>query len=234
MSTTNQQTAPKMPPGKKGYKGIGMEGVVARWYAKNTVRNIDDYRKSAEMVGTQVPPGGNVLEVAPGPGYLAIELARRGNSQVVGLDISHSFVEMATQNAKNAGVAASFRQGDAAAMPFDDDSFHFIVCRAAFKNFARPVQALDEMCRVLKPGGKAVIIDLSKDASLADINTTVNSMRLGVVNSAITKFVFKHVLLKRAYRQEDFQRMAHESRFGSCEIRAEGIGLEVWLTKPVG
>jgi ubiquinone/menaquinone biosynthesis C-methylase UbiE len=186
------------------------------------------------MVSGQVPRGGSVLEVAPGPGYLAIELARRGNCQVVGLDISHSFVEIATQNAKNAGVSASFRQGDAAAMPFDDDAFDFIVCRAAFKNFTRPVPALNEMFRVLKPGGRAVIIDLSKDASLADINAAVNSMRLGVVNSAITKLVFKHMLLKRAYRQEDLQRMTHESRFGLCQIRMDGIGLEVWLTKPAG
>jgi ubiquinone/menaquinone biosynthesis C-methylase UbiE len=234
MSTTNQQAAPTMPTGKKGYKGIAMEGFLARWYARNTGRNIDDYRKSAEMASTQVPTGGSVLEVAPGPGYLAIELARLGNCQVVGLDISHSFVEMATQNAKNAGVAANFRQGDAADMPFDDDSFHFVVCRAAFKNFARPIEALNEMCRVLKPGGKAVIIDLSKDASLTTINAHVDSMQLGVVNSVLTKFIFKHALLKRAYRREDFKRMAHQSRFGSCEIRLDGIGLEVWLTKPVG
>jgi ubiquinone/menaquinone biosynthesis C-methylase UbiE len=234
MSTTNQQNAPPMHRAKKGYRGIAMEGFLARWYAKNTGRNIDDYRKSADMVSTQVPSGGSVLEVAPGPGYLAIELARLGNCRVVGLDISHSFVEMATQNAKNAGVAASFRQGDAAEMPFDDDSFHFIVCRAAFKNFARPIESLNEMYRVLRPDGRAVIIDLSKDASLTDINATVNSMQLGVVNSALTKFIFKHALLKRAYRREDFKRMAHQSRFGSCEIRVDGIGLEVWLTKPVG
>jgi ubiquinone/menaquinone biosynthesis C-methylase UbiE len=234
MSTTNQPDAPTRPAGKKAYKGIGMEGFLARWYAKNTGRNIDDYRKAAEMVSAQVQSGGSVLEVAPGPGYLAIELARISNCTVVGLDISHSFVEMATQNAQTAGVAASFRQGDAAAMPFDDDAFHFIVCRAAFKNFARPVPALNEMYRVLKPGGKAVIIDLSKDASPADINATVNAMRLGLVNSAMTKLVFKHMLLKRAYRQEDFHRMAHESRFGSCQIRVDGIGLEVWLTRPAG
>jgi len=234
MSTTDQQNVPTMPVNKKGYKGIAMEGFLARWYAKNTGRNIDDYRKSAEMVSAQVPTGGSVLEIAPGPGYLAIELARLGSYRVVGLDVSHSFVDMATQNAKNAGVAVSFRQGDAASMPFDDDSFHFIVCRAAFKNFARPVQALNEMYRVLRPGGRALIIDLSKAASPADINAGVNSMQLGLVNSAITKLVFKHMLLKRAYRQEDFKRMTHESRFGSCQIRVDGIGLEVWLTKPVG
>jgi ubiquinone/menaquinone biosynthesis C-methylase UbiE len=234
MSTASQHDAPTMPSGKKGYKGLPLEGILARWYAKTTSRSIDDYRKSAEMISAQVPRGGSVLEVAPGPEYLAVELARLGNCRVVGLDISHSFVEMATQNAKDAGVAVTFRHGDAAAMPFDDDSFDFIVCRAAFKNFARPVQALNEIHRVLRPGGRALIVDLSRDASLADINSHVNSMQLGLVNSAMTKFIFKHTLLKRAYSQQDFDRMAHESRFCSCLIRTDGIGLDVWLTKPTG
>jgi ubiquinone/menaquinone biosynthesis C-methylase UbiE len=183
-------------------------------------------------VAGQLPPGANILEVAPGPGYLAIELARLGTCHVSGLDISHSFVEMAAQNAKAAGVDARFHEGDAAAMPFDEDCFHFIVCRAAFKNFSRPVQALDEMHRVLRKGGKAVIVDLSKDATLAEIQAEVNAMRLGRVNSAITQLIFKHLLLKRAYRAQDFEQMARQSRFGSCEIRAAGIGLDVWLTKP--
>ncbi len=234
MSATSQQTAPTMPSGKKGYRGLPLEGFLARWYAKITGRNIEDYRKSAQMVSALVPRGGSVLEVAPGPGFLAIELARLGDHRVVGLDISHSFVEMATRNANDAGVAAVFHHGDAAAMPFEDDSFDFIVCRAAFKNFSRPVRALDEMYRVLKPGGRALIIDLSKDASPADIDAEVHSMHLGRVNSTITKFIFKHTLLKRAYRQDDFSRMACESRFRSCQIRVDGIGLEISLAKPAG
>ena len=50
-------------------------------------------------------------------------------------------------------------------MPFDSGSFDFVYCRAAFKNFSEPIRAIDEMNRVLKPGGKAVIVDLRKDAS---------------------------------------------------------------------
>ena len=199
---------------------------------RNTRRDLNEFRKTAEMVSALVTPGGTVLEVAPGPGYLAIELAKTGICRVVGLDISHSFVEMATQNAKQAGLPIPFHLGDAAAMPFDDESFDFIICRAAFKNFTRPGAALDEMFRVLKPGGKAVIIDLSKDASLADISDHVRSMQLGLVNALLTKWIFKHMLLKRAYRQADFERMARESRFGACELHAETISLEVWLTRP--
>src|SRR5262249_41268766 len=153
------------PRARKPYKGLPLEGFLARWYARNTGRNIADYRKSAEVVAARLPGGGSVLEVAPGPGYLAIELARLGNYRVVGLDISKSFVQMATQNAAEARVAVTFTHGNAACMPFDPDSFDFIVCRAAFKNFSEPVRALSEMHRVLKPGARALILDLRPDAS---------------------------------------------------------------------
>src|SRR5262249_44527081 len=113
---------------------MAMEGAIARWYARNTARNMAGYREAAESVAAQVPGGASVLEVAPGPGYLAIELAKLGDYQVTGLDISHSFVRMATENAAKAGVAVRFVEGNAAEMPFAADSFDFIVCRAAFKN----------------------------------------------------------------------------------------------------
>jgi ubiquinone/menaquinone biosynthesis C-methylase UbiE len=232
MSTGSQQRSPSGSGRDKGYRGLGMEGLVARWYAKNTGGNLDEFRVLAKTLYAQVPRGGNVLEIAPGPGYLAIELARRGDCHVTGLDISHSFVEIAKRNARAAGVDVDFRQGNAAAMPLGDEGFDFVVCRAAFKNFSQPVEALDEMARVLKSGGQALIIDMSKDASQADINVAVQSMKLGAVNSAMTKLIFKHMLLKRAYRSQDFDRMARASRFGSCQIRSHGISLEVRLTKP--
>jgi 2-polyprenyl-3-methyl-5-hydroxy-6-metoxy-1,4-benzoquinol methylase len=86
-----------------------MEGLLARWYARNTRKNLGAFRKLAEDLAGRLAGGGSVLEVAPGPGYLAIELARLGPYRVVGLDISHTFVRMAAENAKNAGVEVTFR-----------------------------------------------------------------------------------------------------------------------------
>src|SRR5277367_2685050 len=154
----------------KGYKGLGMEGLIARWYARNTGRNIGDFRRAAQEVVPQLPEGADVLEVAPGPGFWAIELARLGSYHVVGLDISKTFVRMATENAAKAGVAVTFREGNASAMPFDANSFDFVYCRAAFKNFSEPSAAIKEMYRVLKPGGTATIVDLRRDASPQSID----------------------------------------------------------------
>jgi len=216
---------------RKGYRGLAMEGLIARWYARNTGKNLEQFRKLAETIAGRLAPGASVLEVAPGPGYLAVELARLGPYRVAGLDISHTFVRMATENAQKAGVDITFHQGDAAAMPFAADSFDFIVCRAAFKNFTGPVDALGEMHRVLRPGGRAMILDLRPDAPADAIDAEVKSLGLGWFNRLITKLTFKYMLLKRAYSADQFRDMAARSPFGGCEVRAEGIGLEVSLTK---
>lgn len=215
----------------KGYKGLPLEGLSARWYARITKKDIGQFQKLAANVAGEVPAGGGILEVAPGPGYLAIELARLGRYRVTGLDISRTFVEMASENAKKAGIEVVFLHGDAAAMPFEAGSFNFIVCRAAFKNFSSPVEALCEMHRVLQPGGKALILDLRSDASTDAIAAHIKSMGVGWINAVLMKWIFKCMLLKRAYSQEQFRQMALESPFGGCEIRTDAIGMEAWLRK---
>jgi ubiquinone/menaquinone biosynthesis C-methylase UbiE len=184
----------------------------------------------ARAVAERVPPGSRVLELAPGPGYLAIEIAKSGR-QVAALDISKSFVKIARRNAGKAGVAIDVRHGNAAAMPFADASFDFVVCTAAFKNFSDPVGALNEIHRVLKPGGQASIYDLTRDANLEDIGAEVRNMHLSAWNSLLTRWIFRFGLLRTAYTCEEIERMATQSRFGRCEVAASGIGFELRLAK---
>jgi ubiquinone/menaquinone biosynthesis C-methylase UbiE len=209
-----------------------MEGVVARWYARQrgSESQLAAYRNQAAQLTDALPSGADVLEVAPGPGYLAIELARLG-FHVCGLDISRSFVEIASQNARQAAVRVDFRQGDAASLPFQAASFDLVVCQAAFKNFARPAGALDEMHRVLRGGGTAVIQDMRRDASGADIGQEVQAMGLSRPNAVMTRWALR-MLRRRAYSPAQFQRLAADSAFRTCDIQTEGIGMEVRLTKP--
>jgi ubiquinone/menaquinone biosynthesis C-methylase UbiE len=209
-----------------------MEGMVARWYAgiRRSGSQTEEYRRQAAQLTAGLPAGADILEVAPGPGYFAIEMARQGGFHVTGLDISRTFVEIATENAEQAAVTADFRQGDAAKMPFDAESFDLVVCQAAFKNFTRPASALSEMHRVLRAGGTAVIQDMSSEASHADIEDEVKKMRLGAFSAFTTKATFE-MLRHRAYSPAAFERLASESPFHSCEVKTEGIGLEVRLTK---
>lgn len=209
----------------------GLPFLIATWYAKNTKGDIRNYQACAQSVVDRLSPGSSVLEVAPGPGYLAIEIAKRGDYRVVGMDISHSFVRIASENARLAGVDIDFHQGDAAHMPFPSESFDFVVCRAAFKNFSDPVGALDEIHRVLKPGGKASIYDLRKDASLEEIEAEVRGMGLSWLNALLTRWTFRHMLLKNAYSSAALERMLSASRFGTGQILRDGIGFDLRLAK---
>jgi len=232
--TDNSKTLPKGAK-TKGYKGLAMEGLVARWYDKNQRKIPEQYKTWAKMVAENVADGGSVLEVAPGPGFLAIELAQRENCTIVGLDISKTFVEIAQKNASEAGVgpAIEFRQGDVAHMPFDDETFDFIISTAAFKNFADPVGALREMCRVLKANGKALIIDMRRDASDEAINDSVKSLRLTRMDSLMMKWTFKYMLKRTAYTKNQFIDFISKTKFRRYDIRdsADLIGFEIWLEK---
>jgi ubiquinone/menaquinone biosynthesis C-methylase UbiE len=216
----------------KGYRGAGMEGMVAKWYAKNTSKSMSEFRSDARRVAALLEAGAKVLEVAPGPGYFAIELSKLGSYAITGLDVSKTFVELARRNALEAGAArVEFRLGNASAMPFEGEQFDFLFCRAAFKNFSEPVKALEEMYRVLKPGGQGLIIDLRRDASLDSINEEVARMGLGFFSALTTRMAFRLMLLKRAYTKADFERMAGQTQFRSAKIEERGIGLDVWLRK---
>ena len=63
-------------------------------------------------------------------------------------------------------------------MPFEDGTFDFTFCQAAFKNFTEPVKAIAEMYRVLRLGGTAVIVDLRRDASPEEIEHEIKGMGL--------------------------------------------------------
>lgn len=209
-----------------------MEGAVARWYAqtRRSGDQIERCKRQASQLTNGLPVGVDVLEVAPGPGYLAIEMARLGRFHVTGLDISRSFVEIANENARRSAVSIDFRRGDVASMPFDEESFDLIVCQAAFKNFAYPVTALNEMHRVLRGGGTAVIQDMRRDASFAAIDQEVKGMELGRLNAFATKCALA-MLRRRAHSRDQFTRLVAESAFRTCDVRTEGIGMEVRLKK---
>jgi ubiquinone/menaquinone biosynthesis C-methylase UbiE len=230
MPTTDLQTNQPAAKAAKPYKGLAMEGPIARWYTR--IREHDQERGAiVHRVSGLLRSGSHVLEVAPGPGYFAIELAKSGTYHIVGLDISESFVQIARAKAREAGVAVDFRRGNASDMPFDADTFDFIFCCAAFKNFTEPVQAIREMHRVLKLGGKALIMDLRRDASLEDIKTHIKSLRLGRANALITRWTFKQFLLKNAYTSAEIRHLVAQTEFARCEIIADTIGMEIWLEK---
>jgi ubiquinone/menaquinone biosynthesis C-methylase UbiE len=214
----------------KAYKGMSMEGSTARWYDRTTRKDMPEFKALALRVAAVVPAGGAVLEVAPGPGFLSIELAKRG-LQVRGVDISKTFVQIANRNAVADGVQAHFELGNASALPVEDASVDFVVCRAAFKNFSEPVKALAEMRRVLRPGGTALLIDMRRDVKVEELKRYVNGLGVNLLNRLFMMAVFRGMLIRRAYRLEEIWRMAIEAGWTDPRIDSSPVGFEAWLTK---
>ena len=77
-----------MDHASKAYKGLGMEGVTAKWYASLTRNAMDEFVTLARRVSETLSPGSQVLEIAPGPGYYAIELPKLGEYRLTAIDIA--------------------------------------------------------------------------------------------------------------------------------------------------
>ena len=199
---------------------------------RNTGKHIDDYRQGG--------PGRGRLGCRPAAtcsrsrrARATLRLSSRSSAPTTSsASTSARHLSRSPRTMRNrAGVDVEFRHGNASSMPFDSGSFDFVYCRAAFKNFSEPVRAIDEMHRVLKPGGTALIVDLRKDATAREIDAAVAEMGLGRFNAILTRLIFKHSLLKRAYSEEDFKRMVSQTPFATCEIKTASIGMEIVLRK---
>ena len=212
-------------------KDLAIMGMMAKWYDKNTRKSrLNEMREYADLVSGYADSGTAVLEIAPGPGYLAIELAKRAY-KVTGVEISADFVEIEKRNAKEANVSVDFMQGNASMLPLEDGAFDFIICTAAFKNFSEPLKALHEMHRVLKPGGVSLIIDMDYNATKEDIEHQVNKSGMKGFDRFFVKLSFKTVLKKGAYTHDDFEEFIAQTDFIRHEIKKIGIGFQIWLFK---
>jgi ubiquinone/menaquinone biosynthesis C-methylase UbiE len=139
-------------------------------------------------------------------------------------------VEIA-KNAREAGVWSTFNRGMPPDMPFANRSFDFMFCQAAFKNFTEPVTAIAEMYRVLRPHGKAVIVDLRRDASRPEIERHIESLGLSGINRLMTRWTFHSFLLKNAYTIAEMKAFVSQTQFGNCSVEPDDIGFSVWLGK---
>ena len=101
-------------------------------------------------------PGSRALDVATGTGDLAIELASRG-AEVTGVDFSEGMLEIARRKAP----ALEFAAGNALALDFPDDAFDAATVGFGARNFDDLGRGLAEMARVVKPGGRVVVLEIT-------------------------------------------------------------------------
>jgi ubiquinone/menaquinone biosynthesis C-methylase UbiE len=100
----------------------------------------------------------NILDVGTGPGVMAFILAELGH-RVTAIDLAPGMLDQARSNAQRLNLSVDFQQGDAEVLSFPQASFDGLISRLVLWNLPNPAKALTEWARVLKPGGKLLIID---------------------------------------------------------------------------
>ncbi len=135
-----------------------------------------------------------ILDVGTGTGFLAILLAELGH-EVVGVDISEGMLKVAREKARKAGLDVKFEVADAENLPFDDEEFDAVVCRHVLWTLPNPERALREWARVVKAGGKVIVIDgnWSENGAFTTLKRVIG--RIGLA-------IYERRLPRNAYRKE--------------------------------
>lgn len=104
-------------------------------------------------------PGSDVLDVACGTGIVArtVSSTVKDGVRVTGLDNNPEMLKHASKLSKSSGLEINWQQGEAHQLPFEDHRFDYLFCQQGMQFFPDPQQALKEMHRVLKPGGRLAL-----------------------------------------------------------------------------
>lgn len=129
------------------------------WFATPHGRYVQRYEREAVMELAAVTPGLEVADIGCGTGIYTGELLAAG-ARVVGVDISPEMLAIAAAKNEEYGDAVRFLAGDAAALPFADGSFDMVTSITAMEFFSKPADCLQEMYRVVKPGGRLIVATL--------------------------------------------------------------------------
>jgi len=124
-----------------------------------------DQRWKRKLVALAQPSAGlRALDLATGTGDIAFALAASG-ARVVGLDITARMIELAAGKARARVTAATFLVGDMLALPFPDRSFDLVTTGYGLRNVPDLTRAIEEIARVLVPGGLALSLDFNRPAN---------------------------------------------------------------------
>jgi ubiquinone/menaquinone biosynthesis C-methylase UbiE len=155
------------PPRQASAEGIDSPEAVQ---AYNRISRWPQFRVLRWMIIGEIGkhrPEGLLVDAGCGPGYLVAGMAKSfPHLRIIGVDIAEEMIQAATANLSSQGFSqrVEFRQGDVKELPFNDDSVDFVVSTLSLHHWLAPEQALQEIHRILKPGGQFLIFDLRRDA----------------------------------------------------------------------
>jgi ubiquinone/menaquinone biosynthesis C-methylase UbiE len=151
------------------HEGLDDPDVAVAFTRIATMPHMRFLRWYAARRATALTQQGHAVDLGCGPGHLAVELAQGApDLHVTGVDVSEEMLAQADALAEHSGVGdrVSFKYGDAQEIPFPNDSLDLVLSTLSLHHWSDPGAVLDEIARVLRPGGSFVVFDLRRDMAL--------------------------------------------------------------------
>ena len=226
-----------IPEEEKAGRVRGVFGSVASKYdIMNDVMSVGIHRlwKDAMMDWLAPRPGTRLLDVAGGTGDISFRyLARAGNAHATVLDLTEP---MLIEGRKRAEATQQANQldwvvGDAMALPFDDNSFDVYTISFGIRNVTRPQEALNEAYRVLRPGGRLMVLEFSQIPNemmqkAYDLYYFNNIPRMGqLIANDRDSYQYLVESIRKFPDQDTFLGMVRKAGFGNAKYRNLSLGI---------
>jgi ubiquinone/menaquinone biosynthesis C-methylase UbiE len=172
-------------------------------------------------------PQGSVLDIGCGTGSFAALVAKDANYRVSAVDPAKNMIAECGKHAMEAGVKVDFRIASAGRLPFADESFDMVFSNGALHHWQDPVAGLNEIHRVLKPGGRVMINDLHKNVDRNELDRVVGSR----IESPQARQAFLEFAPRGAFSREEVSGYLEKSRFEKFDVRQKTVNLEITMEK---
>jgi ubiquinone/menaquinone biosynthesis C-methylase UbiE len=180
-------------------------------------RNYDAVAQDILSYGSE----GSILDIGTGPGWLLVKLHQHApRLRITGLDASAAMVAKARKNMAEAGLAdeIEIKEGNANRLPFADNTFETIVSTGSIHHWKDPIVGLNEVYRVLKAGGNALLYDIVSDTP----QSVLKEMARGY-GRLKTMLFWLHAFEEPFYSHKAFEMLAQPSLFKKGSTRFVGI-----------
>lgn len=214
-----------LSPGRKLLKLFHPEGIP--WPATilyNAISTTNIFQQNYALVAQDIVSycsEGNVLDIGTGPGWLLMKLYEQSAKlRITGLDVSPGMVAKARQNLKQKDLSGSIdvQEGSAGKLPFADNTFDAVVSTGSIHHWKHPEAGLNEIYRILKPGGHALIYDIISDtpkAVLHDAQRKFGRFRMFML--------WIHAFEEPFYSMHGFESLPQTTLFKNGQLRFVGV-----------
>ena len=210
-----------LSPARRLLKLVHPEGLpVVGSFLYNAVSGTEAFQRTYEVLADDIAnhrPEGSLLDIGTGPAWLLVKLHELlPDLELTGLDLSSTMVAKARENIEGAGLAdrIEMKEGNASGLPFPDGAFDTVVSTQSIHHWKDPTAALNEVHRVLRPGGLALLYDLVSDTPgpiLKDLAREFGRARMW--------FLWIHAFEEPFYSRYGLEELARPTAFGEGQTR---------------